>query len=140
MNIFYFICCLDFIFRNKYDAYDLKRNYLDALLATIISFRTENLQWYFVTDTMLFDMSWVILLPLVLSSENSSVCLYTTVYRYYYRRNKSINALLLVFQNGQVLYQSVQCFPVASLLLSLNVTKVDFFSLDVEGKKVVNWK
>jgi FkbM family methyltransferase len=28
---------------------------------------------------------------------------------------------------------SVQCFPLYSILLALNRTKVDFFSLDVEG-------
>ncbi|XP_047735559.1 uncharacterized protein LOC108679044 isoform X1 [Hyalella azteca] len=29
-------------------------------------------------------------------------------------------------------YESVQCFPLASLLLALNYTKIDYFSLDVE--------
>ncbi|XP_068244980.1 uncharacterized protein [Palaemon carinicauda] len=36
-------------------------------------------------------------------------------------------------ENSDPLYDSVQCLPLASLLLGLNVTHVDFISLDVEG-------
>ena len=35
-------------------------------------------------------------------------------------------------------YHPAQCFPISSLLLSLNVTHVDVFSLDVEGKDSLN--
>ncbi|KAF2350830.1 hypothetical protein FHG87_018414 [Trinorchestia longiramus] len=35
-------------------------------------------------------------------------------------------------QGDLVSYEGVQCLPVASLLLALNITAVDFFSLDVE--------
>lgn len=31
---------------------------------------------------------------------------------------------------------TVQCFPLYSILLALNVAQIDFFSLDVEGKEL----
>lgn len=34
---------------------------------------------------------------------------------------------------GYEIYESVQCLPSQSLLLALNVTHIDFFSLDTEG-------
>ncbi|CAL4122091.1 unnamed protein product, partial [Meganyctiphanes norvegica] len=33
----------------------------------------------------------------------------------------------------ETLYANIQCFPLVSYLRALNVTKVDLFSLDVEG-------
>lgn len=35
--------------------------------------------------------------------------------------------------NGLTSYEEVQCFPIETILLGLNVTKVTLFSLDVEG-------
>lgn len=33
-------------------------------------------------------------------------------------------------------YTDVQCFPIYSYLLALNITHVDYFSLDVEGDEL----
>lgn len=38
--------------------------------------------------------------------------------------------------NPNLSYVDVQCFPLYSYLLALNVTVVDYFSLDVEGSEL----
>ena len=42
--------------------------------------------------------------------------------------------------NGLNSFEGVQCFPIETILLGLNVTKVTLFSLDVEGPiiKLIN--
>ena len=53
---------------------------------------------------------------------------------------RNINLLHTSFsclrQHGIPVYdEQVQCLPLGSLLLALNITKVDYISLDVEGEK-----
>ncbi|XP_042209539.1 uncharacterized protein LOC121857522 [Homarus americanus] len=38
-----------------------------------------------------------------------------------------------LFQNSDKSYSLVQCFPLASYLMALNITTVDFLSLDIQG-------
>lgn len=40
------------------------------------------------------------------------------------------------FQKKKSNYVDVQCFPLYTYLLALNVTVVDYFSLDVEGSEL----
>ena len=37
---------------------------------------------------------------------------------------------------GYSIYKTVQCFPMETIALGLNITNVTVFSLDVEGKAV----
>ena len=48
--------------------------------------------------------------------------------------NSSVNKLL--WKKPDVDLVSVQCFPFYSILLAVNQTRVDFFSLDIEGHEL----